>query len=208
VAEEETVGALFPLETVWCAPPGLGTADCGLICRADDGLDYAIKDKSTDVAVPHSEWFCTHLAELVNIAAPPCKFVKVTDGTLAMGSRWEGGVIDRNTWTMRLGVDIKLPDLAPVLSRIYAFDHFIYNEDRHTGNLLVREQRNSGVVILAFDYSRAWLTRFPAARATLRADPKYAESATGDNADTRDLCRFRRVREAHGEDQTSKAQRH
>src|SRR5262249_7335243 len=123
---------------------------------------YAIKDKTKNSCIPHAEWFCTHLAELLNIAAPACKVVKMADDTLVLGSRWEGGVIERREWTMRLNVDINLPDLAPVLSRIYAFDHFIYNGDRHAGNLMVREQRDKKVAVLAFDYSRAWVTNgFP-----------------------------------------------
>lgn len=46
--------------------------------------------------------------------------------------------------------------MAPTLSRILAFDLFIHNDDRHLKNYIVRQQR-SGISLLAFDYSRAWL---------------------------------------------------
>jgi hypothetical protein len=54
------------------------------------------------------------------------------------------------------GGSIALDDLRGPLSRIYAFDHFIHNIDRHLGNFLVRGQ-HTGHAVLANDYSRAWV---------------------------------------------------
>jgi len=78
------------------------------------------------------------------------------DGSLVFGSRWEGGVARDEWWQMAKRGDIAAQDISPSLSKIYAFDHFVHNEDRHLKNFLFREQRN-GWVVLAFDYSRAWL---------------------------------------------------
>jgi hypothetical protein len=85
----------IPVEVRYCIPLNV-SADCGQVCRCDDGCDYVIKDGKTGgskPATPHSEWFCTQLAETIGIASPGCKIVKMADGTLAFGSRWEGGIV-------------------------------------------------------------------------------------------------------------------
>lgn len=56
---------------------------------------------------------------------------------------------------------IPLTDVASALSHIYAFDQFVWNEDRHAQNLLVFRQ-HSKFAVHAFDYLRAWITHgFP-----------------------------------------------
>jgi hypothetical protein len=111
-------------------------------------------------ATPHSEWFCTKLAQAVGIASAPCAVVKMLDGTTAFGSRWEGGVLNPSVaghwWEKVKSGEIPIDDIRGTLSRIYAFDNFVFNPDRHCGNFIVREQRN-GFAVLANDYSRAWL---------------------------------------------------
>jgi hypothetical protein len=147
---------LVPPRIKWCDPVGLATADAAGICRCDDGCDYAIKDGSKVPATPHDEWFCTRLAESVGIPSPPCTIVERQDGSLVFGSRWEGGVATDPWWDMVKRGDIDMADIRSALSRIYAFDHFVHNEDRHLKNFLFRQQRQ-GWAVLAFDYSRAWL---------------------------------------------------
>jgi hypothetical protein len=44
-------------------------------------------------------------------------------------------------------------------SAIYAFDLFVHNVDRHTGNYLFVGSRNANVTVRAFDFSRAWTQR-------------------------------------------------
>jgi hypothetical protein len=126
------------------------------VCRCDDGCDYVVKDGSKNICTPHDEWFCTRLAELIGIPSPPCIVIERADGALVFGSRWEGGVARDPWWEMVKRGDIALTDISDPLSRIYAFDHFVHNDDRHLKNFLFREQRN-GWMVLAFDYSRAWL---------------------------------------------------
>ena len=153
---------LFPLpvRVRFCDPSDLGTADAGQICRCDDGLDYMVKDDKCGVGgalTPHAEWFCTRLAELVGIASPQAKIVQMDDGARWFGSRWEGGTLAGGRWWERVGSgEIPLSDISGTLSRIYVFDQFISNPDRHVSNFLVRDQYN-GVAVLAFDYSRAWI---------------------------------------------------
>jgi hypothetical protein len=91
----QTLFAL-PIKARWCVPANLGSADCGQTCRCDDGCDYVIKDGKSGGSVPltpHSEWFCTQLADLIGIASPQCKIIEMGDGSFTFGSRWEGGVV-------------------------------------------------------------------------------------------------------------------
>src|ERR1700732_4184850 len=162
--------ALFPLpiKARWCDPANLNSADCGQICRCDDGCDYVIKDGKSGGSVPltpHSEWFCTQLADLIGIASPQCKIIEMGDGSFTFGSRWEGGVVrppmGGDWWDKFQAGDIKIEDISGALSRIYAFDRCIHNTVPHANNFLVRDQR-SGYAVLAYDYSRAWMcTSFP-----------------------------------------------
>ena len=138
-----------------CEPSSFGTADCSQVCRCDDGSDYAVKDSASGELVPHSEWFCTHLGEAVGLASPPCKVVNV-QGKRCFGSRWETGHNARDWWLRASAGEIDFHSLALTLSRIYAFDLFVNNIDRHATNYIVREQ-HFGTALLAFDYSRAWL---------------------------------------------------
>ena len=146
----------------WCAPVDLGTADCGKICRGEDGCDYVIKEMSAHPAVPHSEWFCSQLGEKIGIAAPPHKVIDMRDGTMAFGSRWQGGVLSpdpekETPWYVKVKAgEIALADASKTLSRIYALDQFVHNVDRHCTNFLIHPQFN-GHAILALDYSRAWV---------------------------------------------------
>lgn len=163
--DKETVEipTVLPLDAVSVDPAGLGTADCSLICRASDGCDYAIKDAVKVAAVPHSEWFCTRLGDVVGIAGPPCKVIRMPDGTLVFGSRWEGGLLKEPWYVKVYKGELAYDPLKPALSRIYAYDLLIHNVDRHGGNVLAREQYKDAA-ILAFDYSRAWLVNgFPPA---------------------------------------------
>lgn len=149
---------LFPVEVEWVGPANLGTADCKKVCKGKDGCEYAVKDASEHPLIPHSEWFCTRLGEMVGIAAPPGVILRMPDGTFAFGSRWEGGVIKPGTkWNDFVSGNANIAEIAPILSRILAFDLFVNNRDRHARNFLFRQQP-SGFALLAFDYSRSWIT--------------------------------------------------
>lgn len=150
-------GNLFPIDVLWEEPSSLNTADCSTFCRGEDGADYAVKDARGGSLVPHSEWFCTHLADMVGIAGPPCRILRMLDGTLAFGSRWEGNPLEGTAWADKVmeGV-IPKPMIFPLLSKIYVLDNFVHNVDRHGANYLCRPQRQ-GYAFLAFDYSRSWL---------------------------------------------------
>jgi hypothetical protein len=86
----------------------------------------------------------------------------MSDKSLAFGSRCEGAAIPNGspgtlaTWVGLVATNkVPIDRLSTTLTRIYAFDHFIHNHDRHPKNFLATQQP-SGMGILAFDYSRAW----------------------------------------------------
>jgi hypothetical protein len=149
----------LPARAVQIDPVGLG-ADSTAICHCDDNLDYNIKDHKTHRLLPHSEWFCSHLADFLGIVGPPCKVVEMPDGSAVFGSRWEGGVLKGpphpQWWELAISGTLDLSSFSLILTRIYVFDHFVHNVDRHLGNILARDQ-HSGTALLAFDYSRAWV---------------------------------------------------
>jgi hypothetical protein len=151
---------LIEIGVDWCGPANLGTADCAQICHCHDGQDYAIKKNQDDpnhagglILTPHNEYFCYRLGHIVGLAAPVARLVRLPDG-LWFGSRWEGGSIDL-WWEQMISGTLDKTPLLPTLAKIYAFDLFVYNIDRHAKNYIVRHQ-HFGPSILAFDYSRAW----------------------------------------------------
>lgn len=149
-----------PTRVVSVDPVDLGTLDCSLIARGEDGCDYVIKDDANHPAIPHSEWFCSELGERIGIAAPPHKIMALPDGTTVFGSRWQGGLLSpagSSPWYEKVRVgEISIDEVSRTLSRIYALDQFVHNRDRHAANVLVHAQYQ-GHAILAFDYSQAWL---------------------------------------------------
>lgn len=132
-----------------------GTADLRRVCRCDDGSDYAVKDRSENPFLPHQEWLCTQLGELVGLASPPIRIVSVA-GDECFGSRWESGVETQDWWVRADRGEIDFSSFAPTISRMLAYDLFIHNVDRHLTNYIVRRQ-HTGYAMLAFDYSQAWL---------------------------------------------------
>lgn len=153
-------GQPTPVRVAFTMPDDLGTADAPRLCRGSDGCDYVVKDRSIHAAIPHSEWFCSELGERIGIPAPVHKIMDLGGGVMAFGSRWHGGALSPDgavPWYERVSSgEISLAEMSRALSRIYAFDQFIHNQDRHTANVLVTPQYQ-GHAVLAFDYSQAWL---------------------------------------------------
>jgi HipA-like protein len=150
---------LFPVEIIEFYPNDQGSADLSLIGSGRNAKDYAIKRISDGRGmVPATELFCYELARRVNIATPDFDIVLLADGELAFGSVWEGGVhriSNMNEVTKILMGTIQVKSLDNFFGKVYAFDLFINNIDRHFGNFLFR-QSHSYFIALAYDYSRAW----------------------------------------------------
>jgi hypothetical protein len=103
----------------------------------------------------HSEWFCAHLAREVGISLHPFYKIENLSGETWFGSQWTPGEI-KDWWIAVLGGSVSLDDLKDDLSRIYAFDLFVHNVDRHVKNYIVRAE-GAGHEIWALDHGRAWM---------------------------------------------------
>jgi len=151
---------LVKLNVEYVYPQSTGTYHAGGFCKCDDGLDYAFKQVAPGAEfVPATEWLCGHLSNTCRIHTPPMEILQGLDGRMWFGSRIEGGMQEADQYVMELasGELIKrIPSLPERLSAIYAFDMFVNNIDRHAKNYLFRSSLD-GAVLLAFDYSLAWL---------------------------------------------------
>ncbi|WP_410480713.1 hypothetical protein ACJ70E_16005 [Pseudomonas plecoglossicida] len=154
---------LLPVEVITTHTSKLGTADLKVIVEGRDGRHYAVKTLADGSGkVPASELFCYELAYRVVIATPPYSFIAMPSGDLAFGSAWEGGVVNGNKHIdYPAFIDSVLRKTTPVanvqrfFSRLYAFDLFVNNIDRHWGNYLWRTSFGDSIIALAFDFSRA-----------------------------------------------------
>lgn len=145
-------------------PQKADTLHAGGFCQCDDGLDYAFKQVTPDgLYVPATEWLCGHLSNTCRIHTPPMEILHGLDGRMWFGSRIEGGKLEEDLCLLELSSGEmlnRIPTLRERLSAIYAIDLFVNNIDRHLNNFLFRTSLH-GAVILAFDYSLAWLAHSP-----------------------------------------------
>lgn len=154
---------LLPIDVITSYANDQGSADLQSIVEARDGRHYALKSISDgNGRVPASELFCYELAYRVVIPTPAYSLIKLPSGELAFGSQWEGGVINgapQINFQMFiyqvLSGQIKVTNLKTFLSRLYAFDLFVNNVDRHWGNYLWRNSHGDKLIALAFDFGRS-----------------------------------------------------
>lgn len=152
---------LFPIEIVDIYPCQQDSADLKSIGTGKNNKEYAIKrvSDSPNGFIPASELFCYELARQVNIATPDFDILQLQGDELAFGSVWEGGVhklSNDNKIIDLLEGNLKVNNIEQFFSKVYGFDLFINNIDRHFGNYLFRSSF-SYFIAMAFDFSRAWL---------------------------------------------------
>jgi hypothetical protein len=158
---------LFVRKSVIEYPKTKPSADALGEVRADDNHHYYVKGDCNGIPTRASEWLTTHLAEAVWIAAPAAVSIEMQDGSIVFGSRRVAGVSDDmataaylTTPTLSNLGNQPVFGLAQVLSSIYAFDMFVFNDDRHFGNYLSYDD-NGVRRLLAFDFSRALFWAWP-----------------------------------------------
>ena len=158
-APGQQIGVVIPS---FCGPVLTGTASCKEACFLGSSSYYMKKGHPKTVS-PHCEWFCATLARIAGINVPNFVVVKSsTDGELWFGSEKIDGEIKDWYFQLQAG-KIAIADLAAPLSRILAFDMFIGNGDRNTGNYLVIKEGDRHTMF-AFDHGEAWLyNKFPLA---------------------------------------------
>jgi len=151
---------IFPVDIVDIYPSDQNSADLKVIGLGRNDKEYAIKRINDGTGfIPASELFCYELAKRINIPTPEFDVLRLQDDELAFGSVWEGGVHKisyMNEFNDILNENIVVNNLSTFFGKVYGFDLFINNIDRHPGNYLFRQSYNF-MIALAFDYSRAWL---------------------------------------------------
>lgn len=125
--------------------------------RADDGLLYVSKDEAiTNPPAPTvraSEYFWLSLARIVGLTCAVPEILERADGRQLLGVRREHNAVGKDHATcltaLQSGV---VHDAGRHLSRIFVFDLFCANWDRHPGNYLVLDEGGAKVVF-AIDFS-------------------------------------------------------
>lgn len=151
--------SLFPIDAKDIYRNDQGSADLKMIATAVNNKDYAVK--TTDDGngfVPLTELFSYELARELSIATPNYALIKLRDQSIGFGSEWEGGALILKESSKVLEVlhgATQVRGLKAFLSRVFALDLFLNNIDRHFGNYIFRDSY-SGVIALAYDFSRAW----------------------------------------------------
>lgn len=146
--------------------PAKHSADSRGEVEADDAWRYYIKGDAHGRPVRASEWLSTQIAEMVGVAAPAAVTIELASGEVVFGSRRIAGVADDVTTTAYLttpsnsNVGLPAVNLKALLSRIYALDMFLNNDDRHLGNYLSVDD-NGVRRLYAFDFSRALFWNWP-----------------------------------------------
>lgn len=145
--------SLFPKSIVDDLGPVGSGATAPRWIRADDGLSYIVKDEANGVAsVRASEYMWLSIARLISLPAPiPEIFVNGQHRKL-VGTRREQSTIDAAVHVQAL-LSGRVLRGGVQLSRIFAFDLFCANWDRHPANYLVLEDGASSIVVFAIDFS-------------------------------------------------------
>lgn len=149
--------SLFPILIKDIEPAGTRTQKLKHIGISETGVKYALKTLDDDVVLPITEWFCYSLCRLTGIATPDFDIVKLPDGSLAFGSKWqppttyiiEPDEVDKTELLLRLA------NVQDGFSQMMALDLFLPNHDRHFGNMMFDTHGNN-VRLLAFDWSHVY----------------------------------------------------
>lgn len=132
--------------------------------RADDGLDYMLKDDSHGAPVRAREWICHELSDKAGL--PVIEYRPVLDGggRVLFGSRYllNGGPGGASGYKILAGA-LPLAEAQGVLSALYAVDLFLGNWDRHADNLMI-EHDAVAPRIRVMDFSEAPALIDPAQR--------------------------------------------
>lgn len=155
--------SMLPIEIIDLHQNDLNSADMKLIGEGRNSKFYAVKTTNEgNGRIPAAEMFCYELAYRILIPRPNYEIILLPSKELAFGSEWAGGVYNGQPM-LNYGEFIieilqgkrKTNNLPRFLSRLYAFDLFINNVDRHWGNILWSDTYGGHLMAQAYDFSRA-----------------------------------------------------
>ena len=120
--------------------------------RADDGMTYAVKDDTPNVpTLRASEYFWLSVARLISLPASIPDIIVNSSGRTQFCTRRETSAQDAS-FNQLILLSGGVVQGGRQISRIYAFDLFAANWDRHQGNYLVLSEAGS-LVTFAIDFS-------------------------------------------------------
>lgn len=136
---------------------GLDGATGPRLVRADDGLLYVAKDEAVTTppapSVRASEYFWLSVAQMVGLTCASPEVLEQPSGRLVVGVREEHSAVGRTSAQCEMALlSGTVLDGAAHLTRIFVFDLYCANWDRHPGNYLVLEQGGQKVAF-AIDFS-------------------------------------------------------
>ncbi|WP_396604913.1 hypothetical protein ACFLEY_22760 [Bradyrhizobium sp. YCK136] len=120
---------------------------------------YIIKDDAPPAApfVRASEFIWLSIAKAIGLAASAPEILEDVSGRQLFGSRREQSTIGRDQAScLQHLLSGQIHDGGMHLTRIYAFDLFCANWDRHPGNYLILNESNA-LVVFAIDFSHVAL---------------------------------------------------
>jgi hypothetical protein len=135
--------------------PMQGGATAPWWIRADDGLSYVVKDEiQGETTVRASEWIWLSIAQEVRLPAPKPELIEDhLKSRVLVGTRREQSTLGKDHASCQnLLFSGQIIGGSTQLSRIYAFDLFSGNYDRHLGNYLIVED-GQAPVLMAIDFS-------------------------------------------------------
>lgn len=180
---------------------------------ADDGNRYIVKGMDGQKSICATEWICASIANMLNVPVPEHKALRNLNGEILYGSRDIGNrltVLEANK-ILYSGVpsnDLSTPLLATILSKIYALDLLLGNDDRHIENFIfTRELSDEHPLqiarIRAIDFGASTITDIEKSPSildprcnTIKIAREIRKSHTFENQPAISLCtRFRDNRE-------------
>jgi hypothetical protein len=130
----------------------------------EDGLDYLLKRDTQSWPGMAAEFFCCSVSQMIGIPVPHFCAARDTDGNLVFASQ----IFDNPSQTAAsqaaavhfLATAQPSNDMLAQISKLYSYDLFTNNTDRHINNFLFRLQ-NSVLRVLIVDFDRAVFFNWP-----------------------------------------------
>ncbi|MEX1306369.1 MAG: HipA family kinase [Rhodovibrionaceae bacterium] len=162
--------SLFPIrvKSKYRPPQTQATVTQPCFGTCEDDLSYVFKfDTPQFPMVRATEYVCSSIANAVGLPVPHWRIAEDLDGTHVFASQVFGDKSNTARTVQDLlnflSKGIPNPEMLSQISRIYAFDLFIANDDRHINNLIFRDHDGEKVV-LAIDFSHSLFGKWPLER--------------------------------------------
>lgn len=154
---------LFPLTTL-SESLGAETLESAGMVLASDNNWYHIKDDKNGFPARASEFLCGGILRELGVLCPQYRIIQMQSGDLLFGSKKVSGIAEATETAAMLrsapDYPTQFPGLCSFLSSLFAFDRFMHNVDRHSGNFLAHSSV-AGLMFLPIDHSQSAFSFWP-----------------------------------------------